>query len=84
MSVEHRVKISCDNFDCEATLHSGRGLMDARAMAGQAGWVNTVHHIGMQGRTVLQDFCPEHREQAFDWQTYWASIPGENREEQNR
>ncbi|WP_136043312.1 MULTISPECIES: hypothetical protein [unclassified Microbacterium] len=74
MSVEQRVKISCDNFDCDATVHSGRGLTDARTMTGRAGWVNTLHHIGPEMTVILQDFCPEHREQAFDWQTYWAGV----------
>lgn len=70
MSVEQRIKISCDNFDCTATMHSGRGLTDARAMAGQTGWVNTLHLIGSTHQAILQDFCPAHREQAFDWQTW--------------
>ncbi len=73
MSVEQRVKISCVNFDCKAAIHSGRGLTDARAMASHGGWVNTVHRIGSELTVILQDFCPEHHKQAFDWQTYWAA-----------
>lgn len=72
MSVEQRVKISCDNFDCDAVLHSGVGLSNARTIASEAGWVNTVHYIGFTRRTIVQDFCPEHREQGFDHAT-WAA-----------
>jgi hypothetical protein len=73
MSVEQRVRISCDHFDCDASVHSGRGMTSARTMTSQAGWVNTVHYIGGTKGAVLQDFCPEHHGQAFDWNTYWAS-----------
>lgn len=71
MSVEQRVRISCDDFDCSATITSGVGLTAARTMTSQAGWVNTVHYIGPDYRVVLQDFCPEHRERGFDWNTWW-------------
>lgn len=72
MSVEQRVKISCDNFDCSASISSGVGLTAARSLVGEAGWVNTVHYLGVEHRAILQDFCPEHREQAFDWDTWRA------------
>lgn len=71
MSVEQRVKVSCDDFDCSATVVSGVGLTAARTMTSQAGWVNTVHTIGPDNRVVLQDFCPEHRDRGFDWNTWW-------------
>lgn len=74
MSVEQRVKISCDHFDCDAVVYSDRGITDARAMTGLAGWVNTVHDIGLRpSKTILQDLYPEHREQAFDWRTCRAA-----------
>lgn len=70
MSVEQRIKISCDVFDCDASISSGVDLTAARIMTNKAGWVNTVHYIGVERRVVLQDFCPEHRGTAFDWQTW--------------
>lgn len=72
MSVEQRIKISCDNFDCAATIHSGVGLTDARRISGEAGWVNTLHYSGYSMKVILQDFCPAHREQSFDSRTYHA------------
>lgn len=72
MSVEQRIKISCDVFECEAAIHSGRSLLDARAIAGEAGWSFTMHYIGSTMKQVLQDFCPEHRDTAFDWATWQA------------
>lgn len=70
MSVEQRIKISCDNFDCTASISSGVGLTQARTLTSQAGWVSTVHYEGTSYRPILQDFCPDHRDQAFDWQTW--------------
>jgi len=72
MSVEQRIKISCDVFECEAAIHSGRSLLDARAIAGEAGWVSTFHYIGIERKAATQDFCPEHRTTAFDWATWQA------------
>jgi hypothetical protein len=72
MSIEQRIKISCDNFDCTASISSGVGLTDARTLTGAAGWVNTVHTMDSSRRHILQDFCPDHREQAFDWATWQA------------
>ncbi|KQW07624.1 hypothetical protein ASC66_01090 [Leifsonia sp. Root4] len=68
MSVEQRIKISCDNFECEAAIHSGVGLTAARTITGRAGWVNTLHFVAH--RAILQDFCPDHREQTFDSKTF--------------
>jgi hypothetical protein len=70
MSVEQRVRISCDNFECTATISSGVGLTTARTITSEAGWVGTVHYVGPKRTAVYQDFCPDHREQAFDWQTW--------------
>jgi hypothetical protein len=73
VSVEQRVKISCDKFECDVTIHSGVGLTDARAMSSAAGWVNTIHYEGGTiRRPILQDFCPDHRDTAFEWSTWRA------------
>lgn len=70
MSVEQRVKISCDNFACEAEIANEVGLTYARAASAAAGWVFTISLLGLDRQRVLQDFCPEHREQGFDWDTW--------------
>ena len=72
MSVEQRIKISCDVFECDVAIHSGVGLTAARAISSEAGWVNTVHYQGSTYRPILQDFCPAHRDAAFDWSTWRA------------
>lgn len=75
MSVEQRVKITCDNFDCTASVSSGVGLTAARTITGEAGWVNTLHYLGVERKVILQDFCPEHRDQDFDWKTALTAHP---------
>lgn len=80
MSVEQRVKVSCDDFDCTATIVSGVGLTAARTMTNLAGWVSTIHTIGPDNRVVLQDFCPDHRDRGFDWNTWWKREREQERE----
>lgn len=72
MSVTQRIVIACDNFGCVAILVNDRSLLDARTEAGVAGWTNYLGFLGPERERLMQDFCPEHAGQDFDWETYRA------------
>lgn len=73
MTVAQHITISCDNDACEASIENDRSLLDARTASSAAAWTNTIHYWGPDLRMVLQDFCPEHREQTFDVEAFLKS-----------